>query len=386
MLNISLQTKINSHRNQNLLRKRKVIHQVDQNQIIVDGKTATNFCSSDYLGLSQNEEVKKALISGVEEYGFGSRASPLISGYYAPQKELEEKFAEFLGREKALYFNSGYAANTGVFSALLGRENTILADKLVHASIIDGIRLSRAKFLRYQHNDLEDLENQLRKTAAIDAVVTESVFSMGGEITPLDQIINLAKQYKTMVIVDDAHGVGILGSKGRGVSEHYNLPSGAIDCLVTPLGKACGGMGAIVSGSQELMESIFQFSRTYHYATALPPALAKANLQALLILQNEKWRREKLNSLIEYFITGAKLRDLPLIYGDKTPIKSFVVADNLSALRMQEKLLEKGFYISCIRPPTVPNLSTRLRISLNCFHEEKEVNNLLNELERAYER
>jgi 8-amino-7-oxononanoate synthase len=384
MLTISLQAKLSSHRNQNLLRKRKVISHVDQNHIVIDGKTAINFCSNDYLGLAQNKAVKKACIQGIEEYGFGSASSPLISGYYAPQQALEEAWAEFLGREKALYFNSGYAANTGIFSALLGRENTVLADKLVHASIIDGLRLSRAKFLRYQHNDLDDLENQLKQEKSVDAIVTESIFSMEGDIAPLDKISDLAEKYNAMLVVDDAHGIGVLGKQCRGIIEYYNLPSGAIDCLVTPLGKACGGIGAIVSGSKEWIESIFQFSRTYHYATALPPAMAMANLQALRVLQNEKWRREKLDELVDYFTAQVKVRGLSLIHEDKTPIKVFSVQDNVSALRMQQELLDKGFYVSCIRPPTVPDLAARLRISLNCFHEENQIDQLLDELMVAY--
>jgi 8-amino-7-oxononanoate synthase len=381
---ISLQTKLSSYRDQNLLRKRKVVSQTDHNHIVIDGQAAISFCSNDYLGLSHSEKVKKAFIEGVEEYGFGGGASALISGYYGIQKELEEKFAQFLGRDRAIYFNSGYCANTGIIPALLGRHDAIAADVLCHASMIDGIRLSRAKYFRYQHNDIESLENLLTQNSDIKAIITESVFSMGGNIAALDKISNLAKQHSAMLILDDAHGVGVLGKTGQGLIEHYGLTSDAVDCLVTPLGKAFGAIGAVVSGSGELIEAILQFSRTYHYTTALPPALAKATLQSLQVLQEENWRREKLKDLIIYFITQAKSRGLSLLYNDITPIKSFLLSDNVSALRIQAELLEKGFYVSCIRPPTVPISGTQIRVSLNCFHETRQIDQLLDALREVY--
>jgi 8-amino-7-oxononanoate synthase len=360
-----------------LLRQRKIISERTQNKILIDGQPCLNFASNDYLGLSIAPEVKSAFIQGAERYGVGSGASALISGYYSAQAALEEKFSAFLNREKSLYFNSGYAANNGLMQALFRRDDTLISDQLVHASLLDGIHLSRAKHRRFEHNDTADLAALMDSLSSVSAVVTESVFSMTGDIAPIESIATLSQRKGALLIVDDAHGFGVLGKNGRGIAE---CTTQTIDCLVTPLGKAGGTMGAIVSGSKDLIEAIFQFARSYHFTTALPPAMAQASLQSLELIEQETWRREKLNHLIAFFIEESTRRNLILLSTDLTPIKAFRVSSNEAALAIQTRLLQKGFYIGAIRPPTVPEGNTCIRISLNCLHEEAEIIDLLDEV------
>jgi len=362
-----------------------VLESRDDNKVIINNTECINFCSNDYLGLATNSEVKKAFIDGVNEYGFGSGSSALVSGYFKPQKILEEKFAAFLGRGKAIIFNSGYHANLGVISTLAQRNDIILSDKLCHASLLDGIQLSRAEHHRYQHNDLEHLEEKLKSVGKNCFIITESVFSMEGDIAPMNEIAKLSKQYNAALIVDDAHGFGVLGKKGRGIIEHSQLNEDAISCLVTPLGKAIGSLGAVVSGDNEVIEAILQFARTYRYTTALPPAITVATLKSLEIMEKEEWRIEQLNKLINFFILQSHHRNLPLISDEITPIKSFLIGDNSLTLKIQKILLENGFYVSCIRPPTVPQNTARIRVTLNSNHHEQQIIDLLDLMAEYYE-
>jgi 8-amino-7-oxononanoate synthase len=379
MLTKTLRHKLSLHSIANLTRKRFVIKERNNTKITIDSKKLINFCSNDYLNIASHPQIKRAFIDGINKYGFGSSSSNLISGYYHSHRALEEKFAEFLQRDKALLFNSGYHANLGVITTLTNRNSTIIADRLCHASIIDSILLSQANHLRYKHNDLADATRLLAQQNKIQKkfLITEGVFSMEGDITPLNEFANLAKKNNTTTIVDDAHSIGVLGKNGEGTCEHFNLNQTDIACLITPLGKALGGVGAIVSGSHEFIETLIQFARTYAYTTALPPAISYAELAALEIINKENWHREKLQKLIKVFIKQAQIRNLPLVSSDPTPIKSILIGDNKSALLIQKKMLEKGFFISCIRPPTVPKNASRIRITLNCRHTEKQIINLL---------
>lgn len=379
MLNFEVQRKIENYSINSLLRKREVVDLREDNRIIFDKVECINFCSNDYLGLATSETVKKAFIEGVQQYGFGSGSSALISGYFTPQKQLEEKFAEFLNRDRAIYFNSGYLANLGVISALNGRNNIIISDKLCHASILDGISLSKAKHYRYHHNNVTHLEKMLQSLNG-GTIITEGVFSMEGDISPIDKISKIADQNKSSLIVDDAHGVGVLGQNGGGICEYYQLSQKDVACLVTPLGKAFGAIGGVVSGTKELIEAILQLARTYIYTTALPPAIAVAAMQSLKIVQQESWRRDRLNNLIKYFIEQASQRELQLVSNNHTPIKSILIGSNLKVQQIQQKLLQKGFYISCIRPPTVPVGTARIRITINCNHHEQEIERLLDHI------
>lgn len=360
----------------NLVRKRFTIEKKASTHIQAQGVDAINFCSNDYLNLSQHPKIIASVIRGMEEFGLGSGASSLVAGFYQPQKILEEKFSEILNRERSLFFNSGYHANLGLITALANKNTTIIADKLCHASIIDGIRLSGAKHFRYPHGNLAHAENLLLKYPQ-SLLITENVFSMEGTIADIKTLAKLAKNSASLFIVDDAHGFGVLDRK---------ISQEDVPCLVIPLGKACGGTGAIVSGKADLIEIILQKARTYCYTTALPPAICYGILEALNLIREETWRREKLNALIQYFIQGAKARELPLVSSDTTPIKSILIGDNQKVISIQKTLLEKGFFVSCIRPPTVPKNTARIRISLNCLHEENEIEKLLDELYECYKK
>ena len=256
MLNVEIQNKIENYSINNLLRKRVVVGSRNDNHILSDGKECINFCSNDYLGLATSESIKAAFIDGVQQYGFGSGSSALVSGYFTPQQQLEEKLAEFLNRDRAIYFNSGYLANLGVISALNGRNSNIVSDKLCHASILDGIQLSKAKHHRFRHNNVTHLEKTLQSVTG-STIVTEGVFSMEGDISPLDQIAKIANKNGSSLIVDDAHGIGVLGKTGRGTCEHHQLSQEDVTCLVTPLGKAFGAIGGVVSGSNDVIEAIY---------------------------------------------------------------------------------------------------------------------------------
>lgn len=358
-----------------LYRNRYVIDHRHNAIISTQHKSVIDFTSNDYLNLANHDEVKKAFIKGIELYGLGSGASNFISGYFKSHQQLEEAFCEFLQRDKAILFNSGYHANLGIFSALANKNTVIIADKLCHASIIDGILLSRANYIRYRHNDLTHAE-ELVKQYKNSILVTESVFSMQGNITDA----KLLATFPAKLIIDDAHGIGILGKNGKGICEHHSLTQQDLTCLVTPLGKALGSFGAIVSGDAETIETILQFARSYCYTTALPPAVSHATLTSLRLLQQENWRREQLNDLIQFFIKSCNERELTLVSNDLTPIKSIIVASNQKSLKIQHKLLEKNMYVSCIRPPTVPANTARLRISLNYAHTKTQITQLLDEL------
>jgi 8-amino-7-oxononanoate synthase len=371
-----MQARLDNYCKNNLIRHESLVIARDQNTIEIEGIKYLNFASNDYLGLTMHPKVVAAFIQGAKEFGFGSGSATAITGYYSVQRTLEEKFAEYLQRERTILFNSGYHANIGVLSTLANREHTIVADKLCHASIIDGIRLSSAKYYRYHHSDIQHAESLLSK-AKNPILITESVFSMEGNIVAVDQLSEIAEKYSAQFLVDDAHALGVLGLSGRGSQEYFNLTEDAIDCLLSPLGKACGGMGCIVSGRAELIDGLKQFARTYRYTTALPPAVISGLLAALEIMIVETWRRERLYKVINYFITQANARHLKLISNDLTPIKSIYIGSNARVLHVQAQLKRYKITVGCVRPPTVPKGTARLRISLNCHHQEHQIDELL---------
>ncbi len=371
-------TKINHLKEQDLIRTINTIENRKENQVVIKGKSYINFSSNDYLSLSDNQEIKEAFIEGVKKYGLGSTSSPMIVGHYSPTKILEEKFAEFLGREKAILFNSGYHANIGVINSLSNKETSIFSDKLCHASIIDGILLSKAKHYRYLHNDTSHLSELFYKYKSDqNLIITESIFSMEGDFSHLPEILKITKNNNGILYVDDAHGIGILGKHGAGITEKLNLSEKEVPLLVIPLGKAFGSMGAIVSGKKELIELLIQSSRSYIYSTALPPAISYGTLKALEIIKSQTWRREKLEEIIDFFILKSKEFDIPLVSYDRTPIKSILIGKNKETLKIQSELRENGLWTSAIRPPTVPQNTSRLRISLNCMHTKPQILKLL---------
>ncbi|ACJ20075.1 aminotransferase class I/II-fold pyridoxal phosphate-dependent enzyme [Coxiella burnetii] len=379
MLATDIKNKLQRHTQSALLRKRIVVAKRKEAWVNINGRDCINFCSNDYLGLASHPAVKAAFIRGIQQYGAGSGSSALISGYFKPQQMLEEKFAAFLNRDRAIFFNSGYLANLGVMTSLADRKQIIFSDKLCHASLLDAIQLSRAKHYRYPHQNFEQLKFLMSSKRA-HFLLTEGIFSMEGDITPLPSIIDLISAKDILLIVDDAHGIGVLGKNGGGICEYWNLTQTELPCLITPLGKAFGCAGAVVSGRSDLVEAVLQFSRSYRNTTALPPALALAILQSLEIIQTETWRREKLTALSQTFIQYSKKNGLKLISDDPTPIKCLQVSDNKKTQIIQEALINFGFFVSCIRPPSVPAGSARIRISLGCFHTETQIVQLLDRL------
>jgi 8-amino-7-oxononanoate synthase len=377
MLPKPIQKRLHEWKNKNWIRLRSIVQYRNHAHIVIKNKMLINFTSSDYLGLAAHPDIKKSLAKSALRYGLGSTSSPLISGYSKAHHLLEEKWAEFLNRDKALLFNSGYHANLGVITTLCDRQCTIIADKYCHASLLDGIQLSRAHSFRFKHNDDHHAEFLLKNTKqnAHSLLISESVFSMRGDITIAESLAKLAKKYQATLLIDDAHGIGVLGKQGKGITEITQLSQTDLPCLVTPLGKAVGSMGALVSGPAELIDALVQFAKTYRYSTALPAAICQATLCAINLMEKESWRREFLQHLIRYFNMNAKARNIKLISFDETPIRCIVINDSSIALTIQNELIDYGFYVSCIRPPTVPK--SLIRISLTSSHTETQIERLL---------
>jgi 8-amino-7-oxononanoate synthase len=343
-----------------------------------------NFCSNDYLGLSTHPDVVRAFQDAAGKYGVGSGASHLVTGHGPEHEALERDLAAFTGRQKALVFSTGYMANMGVISALADQTATIVADKLNHASLIDGARLTRAHSLRYRHGESAHAREQLAdldESIETRLLVTDGVFSMDGDLAPLPELAATARQHQAWLIVDDAHGLGIVGPTGRGICEHFNLNTGDVPVLIGTFGKAFGTFGAFVAGDADLIEFLIQKSRPYIYTTALPPAVAAATRAALAVSQRESWRREKVLSLVQRF-----RRALPDIFPDARPataIQPVILGEPSRALAVSTMLEERGFLVSAIRPPTVPAGTARLRVTLSAAHEEHQVDALSAALREA---
>ena len=375
--------KLDDYKSRKLLRNKKTINHKNINQLSIGDKQLLSFTSNDYLCLSQNYDFVSNLNECVENYGTGSASSALISGFFNVHKDLEDHFCKIFDKEASLLFNSGYNANIGVLSTLANRDTTIISDKLCHASIIDGIILSRARHLRYEHNNMQSLEECLSKAHGEKIVITESVFSMEGDICKIDEITKLTKKYGAFLIIDDAHGFGVIGENGMGVLDYAKNPKD-IDCVVIPLGKSCASMGAIVISNQIIYEAFNQFARSYIYTTNLPPIVAHLSLQNLQKIIEEKERINKLKKIITYFIIRFKEADFQLVSYDLTPIKSVIINEVDKLLFIQEFLYKKGILISAIRYPTVPSGTERVRISLNCEHTEVQIDFLINCLIEAH--
>jgi 8-amino-7-oxononanoate synthase len=349
--------------------------------VAIGGRLLLNFCSNDYLGLANHPEVVAAMQQGAADYGAGSGAAHLVTGHSSAHHALEEELAEFVGRPRALLFSTGYMANLGVISSLAGAGDSIWQDRLNHASLIDGGLLSRARFRRYPHADPGALEKKLARSAGGQAlVVTDGVFSMDGDIAPLPELARVCRDRGAWLMVDDAHGLGVIGPNGRGSLDHFGLGGEQVQVLIGTLGKGFGTFGAFAAGSQELIETLIQQARSYIYTTALPPAVAAATRVALKLLQTEDWRRERLGSLIERFRQGAKQLGLPLMPSE-TPIQPLLAGESERALSWSRRLEQQGILVTAIRPPTVPEGSARLRITLSAEHREQQLDRLLDALD-----
>ena len=343
-----------------------------------------NFCSNDYLGLRDHPEVTRAFIEAASKYGVGSGASHLVTGHGPEHEALEQELAAFVGRPRALVFSTGYMANLGVIGSLADQNALIVSDKLNHASLIDGCRLSGADLRRYRHGDATHAAELLTATHEVTRLlVTDGVFSMDGDLAPLPQLAQLAREAKAWLIVDDAHGLGVVGATGRGCCEQFGLGLDAVPVLIGTFGKAFGTFGAFVAGDADLIEYLLQKSRTYIYTTALPPAVAAATRAALRISQSESWRREKACALSRRFQQGLRERGINAGSESSTTIVPVVVGDAARALAISAKLEQAGFLVTAIRPPTVPPGTARLRVTMSAAHEEAQVDALVNVFAQA---
>ena len=366
-----------------LYRRRRVVEKLQGVRAVVGGRRVLNFCSNDYLGLADHPEVVAAFIRGAQHYGVGSGASHLVTGHGPTHHVLEEELAAFTGRERALLFSTGYMANLGVIAALTGRGDWIFEDRLNHASLLDGALLAGARLKRYAHADAEALQTVIEDCSAEGKlIVSDGVFSMDGDLAPVPELAKLAMRAGAWLMVDDAHGFGVLGRTGGGVAEHFGLSAAEVPVLVGTLGKAFGTFGAFVAGSEDLIEYLIQRCRPYVYTTALPPAVAEATRASLRLVLEENWRREKLVKLIEQFRHGAAQLGLQLL-PSQTPIQPIMLGDNQHAVQISQQLLEAGFLVAAIRPPTVPDGTARLRVTLSAAHEAEDVERLLEALGSA---
>jgi 8-amino-7-oxononanoate synthase len=361
-----------------LYRRRRLLTGPQGPRPLIDGRRVTSFCSNDYLGLASHPAVVAALKRGADDYGAGSGAAHLITGHSVAHQALEEELAEFVGRPRALLFSTGYMANLGVIAALAGRGDRIFEDRLNHASLIDGALLSRARLRRYPHADAQGLVRLLGGERA-SIIASDGVFSMDGDLAPLPALAEAARGAGAWLLVDDAHGLGVLGEHGRGCLERFGLAGDAVPILVGTLGKAFGTFGAFVAGSEALVETLIQHARSYIYTTAPPPALAEATRTSLGIARRESWRRRWLAELIDYFRREASTLDLPLM-ASSTPIQPLVAGSVERVLAWSRYLEERGILVGAIRPPTVPHGSARLRITFSAAHRREDLDRLLEAL------
>jgi len=373
---------LEARRADDLYRRRQVLDGPQGVEVCIEGRSYLSFCSNDYLGLANHPEVVAAFHRGLDEYGAGSGAAHLISGHSRAHHALEEELAAFVGRPRALLFSTGYMANLGVIPALVGHGDRVFEDQANHASLLDGARLSGARLMRYRHGDCAALEQRLVDAPTGEYLVaTDGVFSMDGDLAPLPGLAELAAAHGAWLLVDDAHGLGVIGPGGRGTAAHYGLAPAQVPILMGTLGKAFGTFGAFVAGSETLVETLIQEARTYIYTTAPPPAAAAATRAALRLVREQDWRREQLQALVRRFREGAAQLGLELA-DSPTPIQPLIVGEATAALHLGETLRARGILIGAIRPPTVPPGSARLRITFSAAHSAAQVDLLLDALEQ----
>ncbi len=366
------------------LRHRRVVDSHAGSKATIGGREFLSFSSNDYLGLAGDARVVAALCEGAQRFGAGAGASHLVSGHHRVHEELEQRLAEFVGMPRALLFSSGYLANLAAVTTLADRSTEIFADRLNHASLNDAMRLTRSRFHRYPHCDLSALERALEGSRAADKlVVTDAVFSMDGDIAPLHRILALCERFDARLLVDDAHGFGVLGPGGRGSLAHFALASPRIVYMGT-LGKAAGVSGAFVAGPENETELMIQRARPYIYTTASPPALAVALTRSLELIETESWRRDRLAQLSRRLIDGLRPRRWRFA-PSPTAIQPLILGANHEALAVSDALADVGIIVPAIRPPTVPAGTARLRISLSAAHQEADIDQLIAALVRAEE-
>lgn len=384
-----LRAQLDAQRAADLYRVRRVIEGGHGAEIVVNGQSCLNFCSNDYLGLASDPRVADAARMALAA-GTGSGASALISGYNREHQALEEELAAFLGRQRALLFSTGWAANLGVLRGLLGRDDAIVADELNHASLIDGARLAGAEYRRVAHVDLRGFDAALAvappSSQGLKVLVSDGVFSMDGDVAPLPELAALAQQHRAALMIDDAHGFGVLGAQGQGALELLDVRP---DIHIATLGKSLGAAGAFVAGDEDLIEYLVQRARSWVFSTAPPPAIAAAARRALRIVQDEPERRAQLAANIERFRSGARALGIPLMTETAaiaTPIQPLLLGDAARALQLSQFLFERGLWVAAIRPPTVPKNTSRLRLTFSAAHTPAQIDQLLAVLAEGWRR
>jgi 8-amino-7-oxononanoate synthase len=363
-------TKLTKLKQNHLYRSRKVSENAQGTQLIVNGKSVLNFCSNDYLSLANHAQVKEALKQGVDKYGVGSGASHLVSGHSSAHHDLEEALADYTGQDRALLFSTGYTANLGIFSALKDELDWVLQDKLNHASLIDGNQLIGLPIQRYLHNDIASLKRKIAKQTGAGMIVTDTVFSMDGDRANIDDLQKIANFSNAILMQDDAHGFGLF---------EPNIPQNSI--YMATLGKAAGTMGAFVAGNEDFIEFLIQKSRPYIYTTAMSPAICVATLKSLELIKKGE-QKAKLRANIDFFRNFSTALGLP-IEASNSAIQPLIIGESEKALKISQTLFNQGFYVSAIRPPTVPKNTARLRITLSADHTQSQIEQLLNKIKHA---
>ena len=374
-----------------LFRKRVVVSERKKNQIKINGRWLINFASNDYLGLSQNSSIKKAIISGVNKYGNGGSSSHLVSGHTEAHQNIEKITKNNIGFASSILFSSGYLANLGIITTIAEKDSFIYADKLNHASLNDACILSRGKFIRFPHNDMVALENHLKnnKTKKKKFIVTDGVFSMDGDIANIPELVKLAKKYDAYLYIDDAHGYGILGKSGQGILEHYekkdSIKKIAKDRIIytLTLSKAVGVSGALVCANKKIIDLVINKSRPYIYTTAEQPALMYGIKRSFEIIKKNHSLRSKINDHIYLF--RRLINHKNLLVDSITPIQPLVIGDDKKAVKISNLLIELGFYVPAIRPPTVPTESARLRVSISALHSKGDIKKLSQAINKIIE-
>ncbi len=358
-----------------LRRERRTIESPQGARVREGGRDLVSFAANDYLGLANHPRLRQAASRAIEEYGVGAGASPLVTGHLGIHEEAERRFARFAGLPRALLFGSGYAANLGILPSLAGRTGEIFADRLNHACLNDGAVLARARFTRYPHGDVATLATRLEASrAAVRVVATDAVFSMDGDLAPLEALLALCDRHDAWLVVDDAHGMGVIGARGRGALEHFGLRSPRIVYMAT-LGKALGGYGAFVAGEADVVEWLLQRARTYVFSTALPPMAAAAAVAAIDLLEADDSLPRRLRARIDAFRAACDAHGIAAP-ASTTAIQPLIVGEAGRALAVSARLRERGFLVPAIRPPTVPEGTSRLRISLSAAHSRADVEGL----------
>ena len=378
-MNKNFEKKLQDLKKENLFRQRVLKESGSSSEIIIDGKKYLSFASNDYLGMSNNYELQEALSESCKKNGLGSGSSPLISGYSESHKELECLISEFLGTQSTIIFSSGYQTNVGVIKSISESTDHILIDKLDHASIVDGTLFSKAKFKRYSHNNISDLNEKVNESDKDIIVCVDSLFSMDGDFAKLNEIQKIKKDKDFYLLVDEAHALGVYGSGGRGLCNEMNIPMNEMVGITGTFGKSFGTFGAFFSGSHDVVNFVLQNSRSYIYSTSLPRPIIDATIKSINIVMKENWRREKLFELIEYFKKLVKQHGLNNL-NSHSHVQPLVIGDERKCINLSESLYNDGIFIPAIRYPTVEKGQSRLRISLSSEHEKHHIDHLFKNL------